>query len=261
MNTHARAHSPSSRALLTAWLVLAALVPGATRGFAPASAFAGEPAAAAPAPGQATPAPAPSAVAGDATAPVAAPTAAPAAATGGAAGDLNFDLLDDGKKTATGPSLEEVKRQQAIERQVRIRRPMLIAHQAIGFVTLAALAATVVTATSTTTTNTRAATTAAATRRRTRGSASRPRLPLGTTGLLAVFAPNPYPKPIRLDTALIHKLSMILATAGMVTQIVLGPITANRVGYQNQSSLALAHVVTGYATWAFMATGTIAYFF
>ena len=83
----------------------------------------------------------------------------------------------------------------------------------------------------------------------------------GATGLLAVFAPNPYPKPIRLDTALIHKISMILATAGMVTQVILGPVTASRAGRLDQGNLALGHLITGYATWAFMATGTIVYFF
>lgn len=82
-----------------------------------------------------------------------------------------------------------------------------------------------------------------------------------TTGLLAVFAPNPYPKPIRLDTALIHKVSMILATAAMATQIVLGPVTADRVGKLNQPALAAGHLAMGWASFAFMATGTIAYMF
>jgi hypothetical protein len=81
------------------------------------------------------------------------------------------------------------------------------------------------------------------------------------TGLLGVLAPNPYPKPIRLDTITVHRTSMILATAGMVTQILLGAFTTYRDGRLNQADLALGHVIVGYATWAFTATGVVALMF
>lgn len=82
-----------------------------------------------------------------------------------------------------------------------------------------------------------------------------------TTGALALFAPDPYPKKYRLDSAMVHRVAMALATAGMVTQMVLGPIIDLRVGRLDQSKLALGHLITGYATFAFMATGTFAYMF
>lgn len=188
-----------------------------------------------------------------------APAATPAAPTGAA--DLNFDLLDEGKKPDAGPSPEELKRRAAIERGARIRRPILTAHQAIGFATLAALTATVIIGHLNYYDKYQSGDFSGRYSLAHEGLGIGTSILFGTTGLLAVFAPNPYPKPIRLDTALIHKISMILATAGMVTQVILGPVTANRVGRLDQGSLALAHVVTGYATWAFMATGTFVYFF
>ena len=54
---------------------------------------------------------------------------------------------------------------------------------------------------------------------------------------------------------------MILATAGMVTQMVLGPITASYEGKQEQRNLALGHLITGYATYGFMTAGVLAFVF
>jgi hypothetical protein len=59
----------------------------------------------------------------------------------------------------------------------------------------------------------------------------------------------------------VHKVAMAVATAGMLTEMILGPITASRVGRQNQADLALGHVVVGYATWGFMLGGVVAYAF
>lgn len=186
------------------------------------------------------------------------PTKTAAPSPGG--DDFNFDLLGGPQKTPQQLK-EEQEKAAAIERTGKIRRALLTSHQIMGFVTLAALTATVVV-----------------------GQLNhydmylsgdqtgryRPAhlgLSIGTTslfagtGFMAVFAPNPYPKPVRFDTALLHKISMILATAGMATQIILGPITADRAGRTDQARLALGHVITGYATWAFMTTGMIAYMF
>jgi hypothetical protein len=82
-----------------------------------------------------------------------------------------------------------------------------------------------------------------------------------TTGILGVAAPNPYPKPIRFDAALVHKLSMALATTAMLTQIILGPITATREGQLDQRDYARAHLGIGWASFGFMAAGTLAYVF
>lgn len=238
----------------------AVLAPGSAYCAAATAAPAVAPAAADPPAGAAKPAAAGAApAAGEAPAASDAAGAAPAAA-GGTATDLNFDLFDEGKKD-TGPSAAELARRQSIERLAKIRRPMLTTHQALGFATLAALTATVVIGHLNYYDKYQSGDYSGRYSLAHEGLGISTSILFGATGLLAVFAPNPYPKPIRLDTALIHKISMILATAGMVTQVILGPVTASRVGRLDQPSLALAHVVTGYATWAFMATGTFVYFF
>ena len=71
----------------------------------------------------------------------------------------------------------------------------------------------------------------------------------------AVLAPNPFEKPLRLDTATVHKASMIVATAGMATQIVLGIVTASREGRVSQRDdvltiqVELVEVETGARLW------------
>lgn len=174
--------------------------------------------------------------------------------------DFNFDLMGEQPKSPQQIK-EEQEKAAAIQRTGKIRRTLLTSHQIMGFVTLAALTATVVLGQlnhydmylSGDQTG--------------RYRSAHLGLSIGTTslfagtGFMAVFAPNPYPKPVRFDTALLHKVSMILATAGMATQIILGPITADRAGRTDQARLALGHVITGYATWAFMTTGMIAYMF
>ncbi|MBS2022455.1 MAG: hypothetical protein JST92_08600 [Deltaproteobacteria bacterium] len=73
-------------------------------------------------------------------------------------------------------------------------------------------------------------------------------------GLLAWLAPVPIEKKTEgIDRVTIHKWSMLAATGGMVAQGVLGFYTASREGYVNQSSMASAHLVIGYATFAAMA--------
>lgn len=258
MNTHPRRHSFAARAVLITLFFLLPRTPGQVPRWEVAPACAAVPAADPPPGPPGTPtvpgAPEPATPAAPAATP-----AAPAAPAGAA--DLNFDLLDEGKKPDAGPTPEELKRRQAIERGARIRRPMLTAHQALGFATLAALTATVVIGHLNYYDKYQSGDFSGRYSLAHEGLGIGTSILFGATGLLAVFAPNPYPKPIRLDTALIHKISMILATAGMVTQVILGPVTSNRVGRLDQGSLALAHVVTGYATWAFMATGTFVYFF
>jgi hypothetical protein len=175
--------------------------------------------------------------------------------------ELDFDLLDTGHASTPPPSPAEARRQQHIERLVRLRRPMLLAHQALGFTTLAALTATVVVGQLNYYDKYMSGDYSGRYEAAHLGLGISTAILFGATGLLAVSAPNPYPKPVRLDTALVHKVSMALATASMLTQVVLGPLTASRVGRLDQADLAAAHLVAGYAAWAFMATGTVAYFF
>lgn len=186
--------------------------------------------------------------------------AAPQATQAPAKSDLDFDLMADSPKSA-GPTPEELRRSLELDGKVRLRRQMLTAHQVFGFVSLAALAATLVVGQLNWLDKYHSGDFT--------GRYEDAHLGLGiattgvfsVTGALALFAPNPYPKAIRFDTALVHKVSMILATAGMVAQIVLGPVITARVGKLDQPNIALGHLVTGYATFAFMAAGTVAYFF
>jgi hypothetical protein len=173
--------------------------------------------------------------------------------------DLNFDLLGESNQPALDPLAAQ--KAQRIEQKARMRRKVLIAHQVLGFVTLAALTATVVIGHLSYNDLYTSGDFTGRYQNAHLGLASATTVLFAGTGLLALLAPNPYPKPIRLDTALVHKASMAMATAGMVTQVILGAITASRAGHADQASLALGHVVVGDATWAFMATGVIAYFF
>lgn len=77
------------------------------------------------------------------------------------------------------------------------------------------------------------------------------------TGLLALLAPAPFDKPLRLDTATLHKMSMLVATAGMVSQVALGIITSRREGQVSQRDFALAHQIIGYTTFAATAAGFV----
>jgi hypothetical protein len=185
--------------------------------------------------------------------------AAPAATAGGGAPDLNFDMFGDAAKPEKTP--EQLLAAEKLERLSKIRRKMLTAHQVLGFTTLAVLAATVIIGQLNYQDKYVSGDFTGRYEKAHLGLSIGATSLFGATGMLALFAPNPYPKPIRFDTALVHKVSMILATAAMVTQVVLGPVTVDRVGKQNQSSLALGHLITGWASFGFMAAGTIAYVF
>jgi hypothetical protein len=234
---------------------------------APATPAAATPAPATPA--AATPAPATPAAATPAAATPAPATPAPAAAPAAAAkppehngASLDFDLFGDQKAQPSHPTTTAQSKDPAVlERQVRRRRTVLQLHQGFGFATLALLAATCVI-----------------------GQLNyidkygggnftdryqTPHLALamastGTfavTGLLGLFAPNPYKKPIRADAALAHKILMGFATAGMAAQVALGFVTAAKGGELFQRDLALTHLVTGYATFATMTAGYLAFVF
>lgn len=72
---------------------------------------------------------------------------------------------------------------------------------------------------------------------------------------LALFAPVPVEKRVRLDTATLHKIFMGVASAGMVAQIVLGIWTGKKEGQLSQRDFALAHQVIGFATFAAAGAG------
>src|SRR4051812_7056977 len=153
------------------------------------------------------------------------------------------------------PAAAALAAQARIQSETRRRRTMLQLHQIGGFATLATMTATVVLGqlnymdkyggggdfgTYKTAHSISAYTTPAV---------------FTATGLLAFLAPNPFEKPLRVDTTTMHKASMIVASAGMATQIILGIATAGKEGTLAQRDLALAHQIVGYTTLVATYTG------
>jgi hypothetical protein len=81
------------------------------------------------------------------------------------------------------------------------------------------------------------------------------------TGIIALAAPEPYPKKLRLDSATLHKGSMALTTLGIVSQIALGIWAHQSLGNANQPQIARAHQAVGYATFAAMTVGAVTLLF
>lgn len=205
------------------------------------------------------------ALAAEPSAAPAATTQAPAVPAASAPNPDAFDFdLGDKPKVSPAEEAEQKKRAEELDRKVKLRRKMLVAHQAIGFTTLGVMATTLVIGQLN-----YVARYGGFNNGQDYDRFQVPHLGLAistsalfaTLGILGVAAPNPYPKPIKLDSALVHKVTMALATAGMVTQMVMGPITTAFEGKLNQRDMALGHLVVGYATWGFMAAGIIAYTF
>jgi hypothetical protein len=175
-----------------------------------------------------------------------APQSAPAAAT-----QDDFDLLP--KEKPLTPA--ELARAAEIDRKARLRRSMLQLHQLGGFLTLGALSLTVITGQLNY--NDKYGGGGDTGRYRTLHSVSAysSAAIFAATGLLAVLAPNPTEKPLRLDTATWHKIFMAVATAAMVSEVVLGPLTASAEGTLRQRDYALAHQIVGYTALASTAAG------
>ncbi len=84
------------------------------------------------------------------------------------------------------------------------------------------------------------------------------------TATFALLAPTPYPKPLRFDPGLVHRIAVIAASAGMVTQIVLGIWTNRQAQKGNPHGLrdmARAHQITGYTTLGFLTIAGAAWLF
>ncbi len=161
---------------------------------------------------------------------------------------FDFDFLP---KAAQTP--EELLKDQALEKALETRRTMLQLHQGFGIATMALLTATVVVGQLNYSDKFSGQNT---------GKFELPHDVLemtatasfATTGLLALFAPVPVPKATN-GTMLIHKASMIVATAGYVAEILLGLVTVSLEGHTGQRDLATAHLICGYATEAAAVTG------
>jgi len=169
-------------------------------------------------------------------------------------GDIN--LLPSTQQTP-----EEQAQAEAIEHAVKTRRHWLQLHQGIGIATAALMAATVVFGQLDYSDKF--------------GGGNSGQFELAhdyleaiTTlsfvadGIIALAAPVPYEKKNEgIDTVTVHKYSMLVATLGFATEIVLGIVAVAREGHLNQQDFAEAHLVVGYTTAAAMATGIGALFF
>ncbi len=163
----------------------------------------------------------------------------------------DIDLLP---KAAT-PDAAAIKRQEEIERELGTRREMLQLHQLGGMLTLASLGATVIFGELNYIDKYGGGGDTGQWYQWHRWTAITAATVFAATGALAVFAPSPIEKRARLDTAMLHKIAMGVATAGMVTQIVLGFVTAGKEGSVSQRDFALAHQIVGFTTFAATAAG------
>lgn len=75
------------------------------------------------------------------------------------------------------------------------------------------------------------------------------------TATFAILAPTPHKRPLQFDTGLVHRIAVIGATVGMVTEGVLGWITTHQADAGNPHNLkamAQAHQIVGYTTLGFL---------
>lgn len=165
---------------------------------------------------------------------------------------LDFDLLEPAPPADVAQVVDP-----ALERRIHQRRTMLKLHQGLGVAMAAGLTTTVVLGQLQLNDSFRG------------GEDNRKLLPwhtgfvIGTSalfttvGLLGVLAPTPYEKQGGWDTVRFHKLFMVLATVGMVTQAVLGKIATDSYGDLSEPRLVTAHQIVGYATLGAVAAGMV----
>ncbi|MCA1826462.1 MAG: hypothetical protein ABR567_10450 [Myxococcales bacterium] len=162
----------------------------------------------------------------------------------------DFELLPPEKKA-------DPQAQKKLEHELEVRRKMLQLHQLGGFLTLASVSTTTILGQLN-----------YADKYGGGGDSGRyyewhkwagftTAFIFAATATLSVFAPSPLEKRIRFDTATVHKVSMAVAAAGMLAQIVLGPIIASKEGEISQRDWALAHQIVGYTTLVATTTGAV----
>jgi hypothetical protein len=167
---------------------------------------------------------------------------------------LDFELLEP---AAPAPAVDL-----ALERAVSRRRTMLSLHQGLGLGMAGGLVATTVVGQLNFNDRYRGGGADGSWKTLHRGLAVGTSALFATVAVMGVLAPEPYPKPLRFDTVLMHKIFMSLAAAGMVTQVVLGLITASSAqeGQVSQVRFATAHQVAGYSTLGFTTAGVLTLF-
>jgi len=162
----------------------------------------------------------------------------------------DFDLLPPEKKL-------DPQAQKELEQKLALRRKMLQLHQLGGFLTLASVGTTTVLGQLNYADKYGGGGDTGRYYQWHKWAGITTAVIFAATASLSVFAPSPLEKRIRFDTATVHKASMAVAAAGMLAQIILGPITASKEGQLSQRDWALAHQIVGYTTLVATATGAI----
>lgn len=180
---------------------------------------------------------------------------------------LDFDFFGE-KPVGTGPSLSASTNPEAavsgIEQKAQTRRWMLKTHQTLGLATWALMAATVTIGQFNY-------------NQLYGGGGGSPKwqtphqilvlstsLAFAASAAFAIFAPTPYKRPIQLDTGLLHRVAVIGATLGMVTEGVLGiwaSRQANAGNPNNLRTIARAHQIVGYSTFGLLSIAGAAWVF
>ncbi len=189
------------------------------------------------------------------------PSAAPAPAASDKPAGLDFQFFGPEGAASTTHSAEEIANASELS---KTRRHRLVVHQVLGLTTWAFMAATCVIGQLNYNDLYGGGSG--------RGAYMMPHRLLAystaglftATGIYALLAPQPYKKPLKLDTGLIHRIAAIGATAGMVAEVVLGFITARTADAGNSNGIAQmakAHQVVGWTTFGFMTVAGTAWLF
>ncbi|HEX8441356.1 hypothetical protein [Archangium sp.] len=166
--------------------------------------------------------------------------------------DMDFDLLES-STAAEAPVAVDPKLEKAIAR----RRTMLSIHQGLGIAMAVTLAATVVVGQLNFDDRYRGYGDTGKYRNWHTGLVVGSSSLFAGTGLLGLLAPTPFEKKLRWDTITFHKIFMSLATAGMLSQVLLGRLTEAREGKLSQVDTVRAHQVLGYATLGAVTAGAL----
>jgi hypothetical protein len=165
---------------------------------------------------------------------------------------MDFDLLEPSLAAETPLAVDP-----ALTRAMARRRTMLKVHQTLGLATALTLAATVVVGQLNFDDRYRGFGDTGKYRGWHTGFVVGSSTLFTTTGLLGLLAPTPFKKDFRWDTITFHKIFMSIATAGMLSQVVLGRLTEGREGQLSQVALARTHQVLGFTTMGAVAAGAL----
>jgi hypothetical protein len=173
---------------------------------------------------------------------------------GGAADDGGREVLDGGAAQAT-----TAKPPAPPPRAVHPRSRLLRAHEALGIVTLVALAAANVVGSldyydkySAEGNDTGQFSPAHI------GLAAGATAAFASAGILSLVEPRTAVTPRRRTAARAHRWSMAFAAGGFAVSLALGPISEASDGKLFQRGLAITHLVVGWATFGLVAAGVLA---